>query len=54
MFFHVLHKVLYPENNKMRFLWHCDNEKIDCIRDHDMLNSNPAISTSNHMFGRAI
>ena len=54
MFFHVLHKVLYPENNKMRFPWHRGNEKIDRIRDRDMLNSNPAISTSNHMFGRAI
>ena len=26
-FFHVLHKVLYCKNRKMRFLWHCDNTK---------------------------
>ena len=30
-FFVFLHKVLYPEDNKMRFLWHRDNEKIDRI-----------------------
>ena len=28
---HVLHKVLYCENSKMRFLWCCDNGKINCI-----------------------
>ena len=27
VFFHVLHKVLYCKNRKMRFLWHCDNTK---------------------------
>ena len=27
----VLHKVLYHENSKMRFLWHRHNGKIDRI-----------------------
>ena len=27
----ILYKVLYRENSKTRFLWHCDNWKIDRI-----------------------
>ena len=40
--FRVLHEVLYHENGKMRFLWHCDNGKIDRISRSRTLNSNPA------------
>ena len=29
--FCVFHKGLYCENSKMRFLWHRDNGKLDCI-----------------------
>ena len=28
---HVLHKVFYCENSKMRFFWHCHSGKMDCI-----------------------
>ena len=38
-FFHVLPKVLYHENSKMRFLSHRDNGKI--FFNCDALNSNP-------------
>ena len=31
MSFHVLHKALYHKNTNMRFLWHHNNVKIDCI-----------------------
>ena len=27
----VLEEDLYPKNSKMRFLWHRDDGKIDCI-----------------------
>ena len=31
VFFCVLHKVLYRQNSKMRFLWNCDDGKVDRI-----------------------
>ena len=34
----VFHKFLFRKNSKMRFLWHCNDWKIDC--DCDMLNWN--------------
>ena len=43
MFFCVLHKVLYCENSKMKFLWNCNNAKIDCILQSGYTNLNPVL-----------
>ena len=41
MFFCVLHKVLYHGNSKLRFLWNCDNAKIDCISQFEYTKFKP-------------
>ena len=45
MFFCVLHKVLYRENSKMRFLWKCDNGKIDCTLQSQYAEFEPCLVT---------